>query len=153
MTVAQPTQNQAINKDVIVNGSSEAAPEYYIGRNRSIPEAWGKAMSGILGAFKTERIFRLHFSLIGGGALIALFLRLTAFEWALALAIATIILAAELFNTAVERVTDLLVGYQYHRLARESKDISAGAVLVTLLGSGVVIIFLFAHAAFRLFAK
>ena len=53
------------------------------------------------------------------------------------------LLSAELMNTAVERVVDLVVG-DFHPLARSAKDIAAGAVLVFAIGTAVVNLIVFA---------
>ena len=59
---------------------------------------------------------------------------LTYAEWALvALAVAGV-WAAELFNTAIEALTNL-VSPGYHPLAGRAKDVAAGAVLLAALGA------------------
>ena len=59
-------------------------------------------------------------------------LGLTAVRWLfLALAV-TLVISAELMNTAVEAVVDL-VSPDEHPLARIAKDTAAGAVLITAL--------------------
>jgi undecaprenol kinase len=64
----------------------------------------------------------------------AALLRVPPASWALlALAIA-LVLAAELLNTALEAVVDL-VSPGDHPLAKQAKDVAAGAVLVASLGA------------------
>lgn len=53
------------------------------------------------------------------------------------------LLSAELMNTAVERVVDL-VAVEYHPLAGSAKDIAAGSVLVLAIGTAVINIAVFA---------
>jgi diacylglycerol kinase len=48
------------------------------------------------------------------------------------------VLAAELFNTAVETAVDLYAGNDRHLLAGRAKDLSAAAVLVTAASAAVV---------------
>jgi hypothetical protein len=50
----------------------------------------------------------------------------------------TAVLSAELMNTAVETVVDLLVGDSDHELAGRAKDLSAAAVLVSAAGAAMV---------------
>ena len=52
------------------------------------------------------------------------------------------LLSAELMNTAVERVVDL-VAVDYHPLAGSAKDIAAGAVLLLAIGTAVINIAVF----------
>ena len=61
--------------------------------------------------------------------------------WLVALTV-TLVLVAEMINTVVEAVVDL-VSPTYHPLARVAKDVAAGAVLVTAIGSVVVGLFIF----------
>jgi len=58
-------------------------------------------------------------------------------EWvALTLAIA-LVMGAEALNTALEYVVDL-ASPEWHPLARDAKDVAAGAVLICSLGAAVV---------------
>lgn len=49
----------------------------------------------------------------------------------------SLVIVAELFNTAIEKVVDLITD-RYHPLAKLVKDISAGAVLIAAINSIVV---------------
>jgi diacylglycerol kinase (ATP) len=80
---------------------------------------------------------RIHFVAAIGVLLAALFLKVTPVEFALlALSILTV-LCAEMFNTAVEAVVDL-VSPGYHPLAKTAKDTAAGAVLITACGAAIM---------------
>jgi diacylglycerol kinase len=57
------------------------------------------------------------------------FLRLPPFAWALVVVAIALVLVAELFNSALEAVVDL-ASPDDHPLAKQAKDIAAGAVLV-----------------------
>jgi len=58
-------------------------------------------------------------------------------EWvALTLAIA-LVMGAEALNTALEYVVDL-ASPEWHPLARDAKDVAAGAVLLCSVGAAVV---------------
>ena len=79
--------------------------------------------------------------------LLAIVLRFTLLEFVfLTLSFATVI-AAELFNTAFEVLIDHLHPEE-HPLIGRAKDVSAAAVLVTALGTGLAGILLFAHHLF-----
>ncbi|UOQ73235.1 diacylglycerol kinase family protein [Hymenobacter cellulosilyticus] len=65
------------------------------------------------------------------------YFRISGLEWALvALAVGSV-WSAELVNTAIEAVVDL-VSPEYHLLAGKAKDVAAGAVLVTA-GAALVV--------------
>ena len=57
-------------------------------------------------------------------------------ELALILALGLLVLAAELFNTAVERTVDL-VSLEKSELARLAKDAASAGVMVTAIATGV----------------
>lgn len=48
-----------------------------------------------------------------------------------------LVISLELINTAIERVVDLVTS-EYHPLAKEAKDIAAGAVFVAAILSIVI---------------
>jgi diacylglycerol kinase (ATP) len=69
--------------------------------------------------------------------LTALMLRLTLVEFALLALAIILVLFAELMNTALEVVVDL-VSPEYHLLAQRAKDVAAGAVLVASVGAAIM---------------
>jgi diacylglycerol kinase (ATP) len=80
---------------------------------------------------------RYHFLAAVMVLLSCLFLRISAVEFILLAFAVTLVLLAELINTAIEVVVDL-VSPEYHPLARRAKDVAAGAVLVASIGAAVV---------------
>jgi diacylglycerol kinase (ATP) len=71
------------------------------------------------------------------------YFHISRIEWALvALAVGTV-WTAELVNTAVEALTDL-VSPEYHPLAGKAKDVAAGAVLLAAFAAVVVGTLIFA---------
>ena len=53
-------------------------------------------------------------------------------EWVWIVFAIGMVMCAELFNSAIERVVDL-VTEDYHELAKAAKDLAAGAVLVIVI--------------------
>jgi diacylglycerol kinase len=115
----------------------------------SLAQAFGYAIAGIAETVKTQRNMRIHLVV----ALLALFagavLRLTSVEWALIVVCICLVLAAELFNTALEAIVDLL-SPTWQARAKLAKDASAGAVLVVALMAIVVGLLVFGSAGLRL---
>jgi diacylglycerol kinase len=95
------------------------------------------AFDGIVYSFLSQRNMKIH-SVAAAGALIAAwYAGLSPVEIAvLVLAIAGVF-TAELFNTAVETVVDM-VSPEQHRLAKVAKDVAAGAVLVMAIAAVLV---------------
>jgi diacylglycerol kinase len=69
--------------------------------------------------------------------LVAAWLRLPARDWAVLLLTIAMVWAAELFNTAIENIVDL-VSPDEHPLAKVGKDVSAAGVLLTALTAIVI---------------
>jgi diacylglycerol kinase (ATP) len=100
-------------------------------------DSFRHALNGVLLSFKTQRHLRIHF-------LLALLVLLAGFVWKLPKAellvltgAISLVILAELFNTALETVVDLVTP-EYHPLAKVAKDVAAGAVLVAAINAAVV---------------
>jgi len=79
---------------------------------------------------------RYHFISAVLVLLVALFLRVSLIEFALLALSILLVLCAEMINTAVEAVVDL-VSPEFHPLAKIAKDTAAGAVLLAACGAGI----------------
>jgi diacylglycerol kinase (ATP) len=95
------------------------------------------AIDGIVWAVKTQKHMRTHFIAALVVLFAALLFRVPAVEFMLlALAISTV-LFAELLNTAIEVVVDM-ISPEFHPLAKVAKDVAAGAVLIAAFGTAVM---------------
>ncbi|MCB0662945.1 MAG: diacylglycerol kinase family protein [Saprospiraceae bacterium] len=63
-------------------------------------------------------------------------------EWIAAILCIVLVLSAEGFNTALEKLTDL-ISPDTHPLAGQVKDLAAGAVLITAIGAFIVGLIIF----------
>ncbi len=95
---------------------------------------------------------RAHFIVALGVLLAALFLRVSPIEFALLAISILFVLFAELINTAVEAVVDLITP-GFHPLAKIAKDTSAGAVLVAACGAGIMGYLILAKYILPLYGK
>ncbi len=73
---------------------------------------------------------------------LGLFLGITQLEWIIIVLVSGMVLAAEAMNTAIEIDIDL-TSPEYHPYARDTKDVAAGAVLITSLTAFVVGVIVF----------
>lgn len=111
-------------------------------RNGSFRASLRAAASGLVQAWRSEPNLRFQAAAAYAALLLGAWAGLPPRELALLLLTAAAVLAAELVNTAVERLADLAAASAYHPLARTAKDVAAGAVLVlagTALGVGVLL--------------
>ncbi len=96
------------------------------------------AIEGIITACKIERNMKIHvfFTVIVLTA--SLFLRLETKDFIYLSFSITFVWVAELLNSAIEKAVDLTIGTEYHELARQSKDIAAGAVFVAAINAVII---------------
>lgn len=109
--------------------------------------SFGHSVRGIWVAMRGE--FHMQVHAVATVVVIGLgfYYQLARLEWALvALAVAGV-WAAELFNTALEALTDL-VSPGFHPLAGKAKDVAAGAVLLAALGAVAVGLLVFGPKVF-----
>ncbi len=95
------------------------------------------AIQGILHATRTQKHMRYHFCAAILLLVAVLFLRISALEFTVLSLSVAFVLFAEMLNTAVEAIVDL-VSPDYHPLAKVAKDVAAGAVLIAAFGAGVM---------------
>lgn len=100
------------------------------------------AIEGVVHVLRTQRHMRFHFLTLVLVLVVSLVFKLSREEVMVLLFTITLVLVAEMFNTAIEAVTDL-VTQTYHPLAKFAKDIAAGAVLITTINALAVGFLLF----------
>jgi undecaprenol kinase len=112
-------------------------------RTASLLESFFHAFRGFVIAFRAERNLRIHVVLAVAVAAGALALRVDANGWALLVLAVGMVMAAELVNTALERLVDLATNNEFHRIARDAKDIAAASVLCTAIVATIIGAFVF----------
>lgn len=93
---------------------------------------FGYALNGLWHATATQLNFRVHLVLAVVAVLMGYALHISSSEWLWIVLCIAMVLIAELFNTALEILTDL-VSPEYNKKAGLVKDVSAGAVLLTAI--------------------
>ena len=102
-----------------------------------------KAFNGLFYAISTQPNFLFHMFAGVMVLLLAWVLRTTRVEIVVLILTITMVLTAEMINTAIESVTDL-VTEEWHKKAEIAKDVSAGMVLLTAILSVVIGLLIFA---------
>ncbi|WP_074033367.1 diacylglycerol kinase family protein [Exiguobacterium sp. AT1b] len=100
------------------------------------------ACEGIFHAIRTERNMRVHLISALLVFAVATWLQTTRMENLILLGWVTLVLSLELMNTAIERAVDL-VTKDVRPLAKQAKDVAAGAVLVASVGAAVTALIIF----------
>jgi diacylglycerol kinase len=106
-------------------------------RHRSWPQKFRDAFRGLWLAVRGERSFAVHLPMAAAVAVAAVVLRVSLVEACVLTLCVTIVLAAEIFNTALERLAREIDREHNAHLAA-ALDIGSGAVLATAIGSATV---------------
>lgn len=107
-------------------------------RLKSFVYAW----KGIKSFLRTEHNAWIHCMAIAMVTVAGCFFGITRTEWLVIILCFAIVLAAEAFNTAIERLVNL-VSPNYHPLAGDVKDVAAGAVLICAIATAVIGLLIF----------
>jgi undecaprenol kinase len=104
-------------------------------RTSSLAESFYHAMHGLTVAFQGERNLKIHSVMAAAAVVLAALLRFDPGSWALLFLAIGLVVTAELLNTAIERVVDMFCAGEFNALARDAKDVAAGAVVCASLTS------------------
>jgi diacylglycerol kinase (ATP) len=105
---------------------------------RSFSYAW----QGILSCVGKEQNLSFHLIATVIVIIAGFVLGITRTEWTVIILCIGIVIAAELFNTAIEKLVDL-VSPERHPIAGQVKDIAAGAVLVCAVAAAIIGLIIF----------
>lgn len=111
-------------------------------KSSNLFESFRYAALGLVHGFRYERNLRIHGFIALLVLIFAMSCGVTRGELAVLLLVIGVVLAAELFNTAVERVVDLVTA-DYHPLAGLAKNLAAGAVLIVSITAALIGIVIF----------
>ena len=101
------------------------------------------AQEGVLHCFRTQLHMRYHFFTLVAVLLAGLLLNLENRDMLVLVFAVTLVIVAEMFNTAIEAVVDMITE-NYSPAAKLAKDVAAGAVLLAAVNAviaGVLIFF------------
>ncbi|MES9545105.1 diacylglycerol kinase family protein [Streptococcus intermedius] len=99
-------------------------------KNRDVISSLEFALTGIFTAIKEERNMRSHSVSAIVVVFAGLLFQVTAIEWLFLFLSIFLVIAFEIVNSAIENVVDLASDYHFSMLAKNAKDMAAGAVLV-----------------------
>jgi diacylglycerol kinase len=118
---------------------------------RRWPEKFRTAFRGLWLAVGTERSFAVHVPMAIAVAAAAAVLRVTLVEGCILALCVTHVIAAEVFNTALEYLSREVTREPKRGLA-EALDMASGAVLASAIGAAAIGIAIFAYRASVAFA-
>ncbi|HFI0467212.1 TPA: diacylglycerol kinase family protein [Streptococcus suis] len=98
-------------------------------KNRELIASLEFAVTGLLTAFREERNMKKHLASAVLVVLAGLIFQVSVTEWLFLLLSISLVIAFEIVNSAIENVVDLASDYHFFMLAKNAKDMAAGAVL------------------------
>lgn len=116
----------------------------------SIGEKFMVALRGIKKVFMTELSFRIHVAIAVILIIINFMIGMSGLEWIIVILVLGSVMAAEIFNTAVEDMMDVY-SRKYDDKIKDIKDISAGAVLLLTIISVIIGLIIYVPKVMSLF--
>ena len=106
-------------------------------KTKKLINSFKYASEGFLISFKRERNMKIHIFIMILVIILGNFLKINKNEWIICIILFAIVIAGELFNTAIEATVDIVMPYKDKR-AKFAKDVSASAVLVLAIASAII---------------
>lgn len=100
-------------------------------------KSFAYAFKGVCSFLTKEHNAWIHCTAIVVVSIAGWALGITRMEWVAVTICFGMVLAAEAFNTAIERLVDL-VSPDFHPIAGDVKDVAAGAVLICAIAAAIV---------------
>ena len=109
---------------------------------KGLIKSFGNAFKGLWILFSTQRNAIIHLCLMGLAVILGVLLKISFTEWAIIVLSSGMVIAAESFNTALEKLSDTVHPERNEGIG-SAKDIAAGSVLITAIAALVVGIIIF----------
>lgn len=106
-------------------------------KSHSLIKSFNYAIDGIIYTLKSQRNMQIHYMIGLLVIIMSLFFNLSRIELIGVIFAVSLVVIAEMLNTAVEKTVDL-VTKDYNTLAKIAKDVAAGAVLISAINAVVV---------------
>lgn len=105
--------------------------------HRTLGKSFLYALEGVYHALKNNQNFRIHFFIAILVILASLFLGVSRLEMAILIVMILLVISAEMINASIEEMVDFIVA-EHRKEAKIAKDVAAGMVLITSIGSVMV---------------
>ena len=112
--------------------------------------SFGYAWKGIRCCVGKEQNISFHLIAMVVTVIAGFLLEITRIDWMIVILCIGVVIAAELFNSAIEKLVDL-VSPERHPIAGQVKDIAAGAVLVCAATAAIIGLIVFIPYLTRFF--
>ena len=106
-------------------------------KSESLIKSFQYAIAGVAYVLRTQRNAKIHAAAFVVVLAMAAWLQVPALHWAVLILTSGLVFVAEIANTVIETLVDL-VSPDHHDLAGRAKDVAAGAVLCAAVLAVVV---------------
>ena len=98
------------------------------------------AFTGIFSSFKSEQNMKIHVLAAILATSMGFYFKISKAEWLAIMIVIAMVISAEIINTAIEKTVDAIVKSDPEKYSEMGlpKDLAAGAVLITAIGSLIV---------------
>lgn len=128
----------------------EEVKEEFEAEAKKLVNSFKFAGVGIFTALKKERNMKIHFFAMIAVIILGIVFRIEPMEWIACVILFGGVIGAEMFNTAIETVVDLVTPYKNDK-AKIAKDVAAGGVLVWAIAAAIVGLVIFVPKIIELF--
>ena len=105
-------------------------------------KSFGYAIEGIITFFRTQHNAWIHAFATIVVVIFGFIFKVNSNEWCLLTIAITMVIGAEMLNTAIEFLTDI-ASPGYNLQAKKVKDVAAGAVLMTAIAAVIIGVLVF----------
>mgnify|MGYP002560868488 CR=1 FL=1 len=103
----------------------------------NIIKSFKYAIEGLWAGIITQRNMKIHILIAVAVIILGCVLEISKWEWITCIILIGLVISAELMNTAVEAVVDMVTSEQSPK-AKLAKDTAAGAVLIVSITAAIV---------------
>lgn len=106
-------------------------------KHRTLINSFKYALEGLSFAIKYNQNIRIHIVIAILVTILSFFLKVNHFEIGILAIMILLVISTEMINTSIEEMTNLITN-EHSKEAKIAKDVAAGMVLITSLGSVAV---------------
>ena len=118
--------------------------------HKSLVKSFGYAFEGVFYALKHNRNLRIHFIVAVAVVVASVLAGVNTLEMGVIGIVILLVVSSEMINAAIEQMVDLIVT-EHRKEAKIAKDVAAGMVLLTSIGSVIIGILIFVPHILKLF--
>ena len=111
-------------------------------KKQKLLNSFKNAIQGILNTIKKERNIKIHFMVMILVIISGFYFKINIYEWIICIILFGIVISAELFNTTIEKIVDIIIPYKDEK-AKFIKDVAAGAVLINAIVAAIIGLIIF----------